>query len=116
MGAKALLGIGAIYVMARNVISHTFVTRETGNSHLLNAIPSLFIVMTSPPPSFGIIMASLPRLICRSIVRIPRRVDVVRGRLFPRIHPALFRFLPMVIWPPDRAADRSLPDVVCHAQ
>ena len=50
MGAKALLGITTIYVMARNVISRTFVTRETENSNLLNAIPSLFIVMTLTSP------------------------------------------------------------------
>ena len=50
MGAKALLGIVAIYTMARNVISHTFVTSETKNSNLLNAIPSLFIVMTLTSP------------------------------------------------------------------
>jgi hypothetical protein len=50
MGAKALLGIAAIYTMIQNVISHTFVTSETKNSNLLNAIPSLFIVMTLTSP------------------------------------------------------------------
>ena len=50
MGAKALLGLAAIYVMAQNIRSHTFVSRETQNHILLNAIPSLFIVMTLTSP------------------------------------------------------------------
>lgn len=50
MGAKALLGLAAIYVMAQNIRSHTFVSREKQNHILLNAIPSLFIVMTLTSP------------------------------------------------------------------
>lgn len=50
MGAKALLGLAAIYVMAQNIRRHTFVSREKQNHILLNAIPSLFIVMTLTSP------------------------------------------------------------------
>ena len=48
--AKAALGLSTIYVMAQNVRKHTFVDSETENSALLNAIPSLFIVMTLASP------------------------------------------------------------------
>ncbi len=48
--AKGLLGIATIYVMAKNVRGRTFVNEEKENSNLLNAIPSLFIVMTLASP------------------------------------------------------------------
>lgn len=48
--AKVILGITTIYVMVRNVRHNTFVKRESDASALLNAIPSLFIVMTLTSP------------------------------------------------------------------
>ena len=58
---KAALGLSTIYVMAQNVRKHTFVNSETKNNSLLNAIPSLFIIMTLASPivwdHHGIFMA-----------------------------------------------------------
>ena len=48
--ANAALGLTTIYVMAQNVRKHTFVNSEAENSTLLNALPSLFIVMTLTSP------------------------------------------------------------------
>jgi Glycosyltransferase family 87 len=50
MVVKGILGITTIYVMAQNVLQHTFVSGETAYSALLNAIPSLFIFMTLASP------------------------------------------------------------------
>jgi len=50
MVVKAILGITTIYVMAQNVRHNTFVSRDSEDSVLLNAIPSLFIVMTLASP------------------------------------------------------------------
>lgn len=47
---KVIFGITTIYVMARNVRHTTFVNAESSDSTLLNAIPSLFIVMTLASP------------------------------------------------------------------
>jgi len=48
--AKGALGLSTIYVMMQNVRRHTFTAIETENSALLNALPSLFIVMTLSSP------------------------------------------------------------------
>lgn len=48
--AKAALGVSTIYVMAQNVRKNTFVDNKTVSPVLLNAIPSLFIVMTLSSP------------------------------------------------------------------
>jgi hypothetical protein len=48
--AKAVLGISTIYVMAQNVRKHTFVDEKAVSPALLNAIPSLFVVMTLTSP------------------------------------------------------------------
>ena len=48
--AKALLGISTIYVMVQNVRQHTFADEKLASSVLLNAIPSLFVVMTLTSP------------------------------------------------------------------
>jgi len=48
--AKFILGISTIYVMVQNVRQHTFADEKFRNSILLNAIPSLFIVMTLTSP------------------------------------------------------------------
>ena len=50
MLVKAIFGITAIYVMAQNVRHNSFVSRESDHSALLNAIPSLFILMTLTSP------------------------------------------------------------------
>jgi hypothetical protein len=50
MAVKAIFGITTIYVMAQNVRHYTFVSRESEHSALLNAIPSLFILMTLGSP------------------------------------------------------------------
>jgi len=50
MVVKAVFGASTIYVMAQNVRHNTFASRETENSTLLNALPSLFIVMTLASP------------------------------------------------------------------
>lgn len=47
---KGIFAFVAIYVMAQNVRHRTFVSGETGHTTLLNAIPSLFIVMTLASP------------------------------------------------------------------
>jgi hypothetical protein len=47
---KGLFAITALYVMAQNVRHKTFVNDEAGDNLLLNAIPSLFIVMTLASP------------------------------------------------------------------
>jgi len=47
---KVILSITTICVMARNVRHNTFVKREFDDSALLNAVPSLFIVMTLASP------------------------------------------------------------------
>jgi Glycosyltransferase family 87 len=49
-GAKAALALSTIYVMVQNIRKHTFVDEKTASSTLLNAIPSLFIVMTLASP------------------------------------------------------------------
>lgn len=48
LGVKALLGLASIFVMTQNVRHQTFANGE--NKNLLNAIPSLFIVMTLTSP------------------------------------------------------------------
>ncbi len=48
--AKAALGLATIYVMAQNVRKHTFVDNKATNPALLNAIPSLFVLMTLTSP------------------------------------------------------------------
>jgi hypothetical protein len=48
--AKAALGISTTYVMAQNVRNYTFVNKEITSPGLLNAIPSLFILMTLASP------------------------------------------------------------------
>ena len=50
MAIKGLLGIATLYVMAQNVRSHAFVDEKAASPILLNAIPSLFIVMTLTSP------------------------------------------------------------------
>jgi hypothetical protein len=50
LAAKAALGLSTIYVMAQNVRKHTFVNSKAENKNLLNAMPSLFIVMTLASP------------------------------------------------------------------
>jgi hypothetical protein len=50
MTIKGLLGIATLYVMAQNVRSHAFVDEKAASPILLNAIPSLFIVMTLTSP------------------------------------------------------------------
>jgi hypothetical protein len=49
MGAKAALGLSTLYVMWQNVRQQTFI-KESENKNLLNALPSLFIVMTLTSP------------------------------------------------------------------
>lgn len=48
--AKAALGLSTIYIMIQNVRSYTFVDAKSYNPALLNAIPSLFIIMTLASP------------------------------------------------------------------
>ena len=48
--AKTVLGLSTIYVMAQNVRNHTFADNRVSSPALLNAIPSLFIVMTLTSP------------------------------------------------------------------
>ncbi len=48
--SKLLLGIGTILVMVRNVRSQTFLREGGGGAIMLNAIPSLFILMTLASP------------------------------------------------------------------
>ncbi|HET7142821.1 MAG TPA: hypothetical protein VFI68_02270, partial [Anaerolineales bacterium] len=48
--AKAALGLTTVYVMAQNVRNHTFVDTKAASPALLNAIPSLFIIMTLASP------------------------------------------------------------------
>ena len=48
--AKAALGLTTVYVMAQNVRNHTFVDKKAASPSLLNAIPSLFIIMTLASP------------------------------------------------------------------
>ena len=50
MAIKGLLGIATLYVMAQNVRGHAFVDEKAASPILLNAIPSLFIVMTLTSP------------------------------------------------------------------
>jgi len=50
MAVKAIFGITTIYVMAQNVRQHTFVSRVVEHNALLNALPSLFILMTLASP------------------------------------------------------------------
>ncbi len=50
MAAKAALGFFTIYIMAQNVRNHTFVNSKAENKNLLNAIPSLFVLMTLASP------------------------------------------------------------------
>ena len=50
MAVKGLLGIATLYVMAHNVRGHAFVDEKAASPILLNAIPSLFIVMTLTSP------------------------------------------------------------------
>ncbi len=48
--AKVVLGLSTIYVMAQNVRKHTFVDEKAVSPALLNAIPSLFVLMTLTSP------------------------------------------------------------------
>ena len=48
--AKAALGVSTIYVMTQNIRKHTFVDDKAVSSVLLNAIPSLFVLMTLTSP------------------------------------------------------------------
>jgi len=48
--SKLLLGIGTVLVMVRNVRNQTFVREQHNNAIMLNAIPSLFILMTLASP------------------------------------------------------------------
>ena len=50
MVIKGLLGIATLYIMAQNVRGHAFVDEKSESPILLNAIPSLFIVMTLTSP------------------------------------------------------------------
>ena len=50
MAVKAIFGVTTIYVMAQNVRYSTFVSRESEHGALLNALPSLFILMTLASP------------------------------------------------------------------
>ena len=50
MAIKGLLGIATLYVMAQNVRGHAFVDEKATSPILLNAIPSLFIIMTLTSP------------------------------------------------------------------
>ncbi|MEW6403189.1 MAG: glycosyltransferase family 87 protein, partial [Chloroflexota bacterium] len=48
--SKLLLGIGTLFVMARNIRSRTFIREQGSGAIMLNAIPSLFILMTLASP------------------------------------------------------------------
>jgi len=48
--AKAALGLSTIYVMTQNVRKHTFVDEKAVSPVLLNAMPSLFVLMTLTSP------------------------------------------------------------------
>lgn len=48
--AKAVLAIASVFVLARNVRRQSFVNEEIRGNRMLNAIPSLFILMTLASP------------------------------------------------------------------
>jgi hypothetical protein len=72
MGLKAALGLSTIYVMWQNVRKQTFTSSE--NKILLNALPSLFIVMTLTSPivwdHHGLFLA-LSFLLLLKVIELP---------------------------------------------